>query len=237
MTLLAKGGALEWWCQLDAIEARRQRQVDEGIDPPPYVDEGDGAVRLLSRMTITWKEFEDALHARFDLINPTETARDPLAGFKQMTSVQEYTRRFLTICAKIDDLTTSEQKHCYYERRTFKSMGCATAPWRTWQSPRSVLNLLSRATTTMATSKEVVANNRFGAAVATIPTTRRHIVATATTSVDKATTRHLKEVLQWRSVDAVSRDNGGQHGQGGKGGRPSGAFKGMCYKSMQAGHR
>lgn len=107
---LFRGPALEWWRQICLLEEKRQRLgigAREG-DVPAVFPGNPGSQALLTRLPSSWDEFEATLRARFELINATEAARNKLKGLRQLTSVQEYTRRFLALTAEIDDMTEAE---------------------------------------------------------------------------------------------------------------------------------
>jgi hypothetical protein len=92
---LFRGAALEWWRQVMLMHERR---LDRG---------------LADELPATWDDFETALRSRFELINANEVARGKLKRLKQLASVQEYTRRFLSLTAEIDDMSEAEMVDRY----------------------------------------------------------------------------------------------------------------------------
>ena len=63
----------------------------------------------------TWEAFKLSVLARFDLINPSQVARDKLKSLRQIASVQEYTRRFLALVAEVDDMNEAEKTDRYFD--------------------------------------------------------------------------------------------------------------------------
>jgi hypothetical protein len=114
------GPALEWWrhtCMLDA-RGRPKEEGEEGtwtaFTTPLGVATRERMARY-DRKPTTWKEFTEALLARFDLVNVSIVARNKLKKLRQLTSVQEYTRRFLALCAECDDLSEAEKRDRYFD--------------------------------------------------------------------------------------------------------------------------
>ncbi|CAI5467973.1 unnamed protein product [Closterium sp. Yama58-4] len=68
------------------------------------------AVTLLRGPALEWWR-----QLTFDLVNASEAARKRLRHFRQIGNVQEYTRRFLSICNEIDDITEAEMRDRYLE--------------------------------------------------------------------------------------------------------------------------
>ncbi|CAI5474719.1 unnamed protein product [Closterium sp. Yama58-4] len=83
---LLRGPTLEWWRQLTQSAARRA-QLDGH-------QQGVGHAAATSSLG---------------------TARKRLRHFRQIGNVQEYTRRFLSICNEIDDITEAEMRDRYLE--------------------------------------------------------------------------------------------------------------------------
>lgn len=118
---LLQGAALEWWRQMTRM-ARGRREDAERDDvnevrarlfQTPVGEETRLRMAALQQKPETWAQFQTAILARFDLVNASEVARDKLGRLRQLTSVQDYTRRFLALCAEIDDLSPAEQAHRY----------------------------------------------------------------------------------------------------------------------------
>lgn len=112
---LFRGPALEWWRQLVLLEEKRLRPGNvTGFGGVPTIFPGNPDTQaLLTHLPTTWTEFEAAVRGRFELINATEVARGKLKWLKQLTSVQEYTRRFLALTAEIDDMSEAEMVDRY----------------------------------------------------------------------------------------------------------------------------
>jgi hypothetical protein len=70
---------------------------------------------VLQQKPTTLRAFQEALTARFDLINLTLVARNKMKQLRQITSVQEYTRRFLALRAEIDDMSEAEMRDRYFD--------------------------------------------------------------------------------------------------------------------------
>ena len=57
---------------------------------------------------LTWVEFRAAIQARWQLVNTVRTARDKIANIRQLTSVQDFTQRFLDLKVQIPAMTEEE---------------------------------------------------------------------------------------------------------------------------------
>ena len=128
---LLKGAALEWWRQMELLSTREEQQArvrsggNPGIAaavPPnrrlfetPVGAETRARMEVLQQRPTTWQQFEAAMIARWDLVNAGKVARDKLKRLRQLTSVQEYTRRFLALAAEIDDLSNAERTDRYFD--------------------------------------------------------------------------------------------------------------------------
>jgi hypothetical protein len=73
-------------------------------------------MQYLQQRPVTWQQFREALLARFDLVNASEVARNKIKRLRQLASVQDYTRRFLALCAEIDNLSEAEKYDRYFDR-------------------------------------------------------------------------------------------------------------------------
>ena len=58
--------------------------------------------------TMTWAAFRAAIQARWQLVNTVRTARDRIANIRQLTSVQDFTQRFLDLKVQIPTMTEEE---------------------------------------------------------------------------------------------------------------------------------
>jgi chemotaxis protein histidine kinase CheA len=58
--------------------------------------------------TMTWAEFRAAIQTRWQLVNTVRTARDRIANIRQLTSVQDFTQRFLDLKVQIPAMTEEE---------------------------------------------------------------------------------------------------------------------------------
>ena len=115
---LLQGPALEWWRQMTVMTGRES--VATGTVNParalfrtPVGEQTRARMAALQQRPTTWTQFTEALLARFDLVNVGVVARNRLKRLRQLTSVQEYTRRFLALCAEIDDLSEAERVDRY----------------------------------------------------------------------------------------------------------------------------
>ena len=121
VTLLA-GPALEWWRQMTLL-AQRQGQDQGSTDDDvarhlfntPIGDKTRARMAVLQHRPTTWRHFVEAITARFDLVNASLVARGKLKRLKQLTSVQEYTRRFLSLCAEVDQMSEAEKVDKYFD--------------------------------------------------------------------------------------------------------------------------
>ncbi|CAI5467291.1 unnamed protein product [Closterium sp. Yama58-4] len=114
---LLRGPALEWWRQLTQTAVRRA-QTDghqQGVGHAAATSSLGSLALGVTTVPTTWEGFEAALKSRFDLVNASEAARKRLRHFRQIGNVQEYTRRFLSICNEIDDITEAEMRDRYLE--------------------------------------------------------------------------------------------------------------------------
>jgi hypothetical protein len=118
---MLQGPALEWWrhtCMLDA-RGRPSEEEDVGATVTTFTTPLGAVTRQrmarYDRKPTTWPEFSEALLARFDLVNVSIVARNKLKKLRQLTSVQEYTRRFLALCAECDDLSEAEKRDRYFD--------------------------------------------------------------------------------------------------------------------------
>jgi len=117
---LLQGAALEWWRQM-SLWANKPPQDGPPLDvtrrlfQTPLGEEVRARMEILQRRPDTWEQFEAAIIARFDLINSSQVARDKIKRLTQKYGVQDYTRRFLALCAEIDDLEESEKKDRYFD--------------------------------------------------------------------------------------------------------------------------
>ncbi|CAI5484601.1 unnamed protein product [Closterium sp. Yama58-4] len=114
---LLRGPALEWWRQLTQTAVRRA-QTDghqQGVGHAAAISSLGSLALGVTTVPTTWEGFEAALKSRFDLVNASEAARKRLRHFRQIGNVQEYTRRFLSICNEIDDITEAEMRDRYLE--------------------------------------------------------------------------------------------------------------------------
>ncbi|CAI7870949.1 unnamed protein product [Closterium sp. NIES-53] len=109
--------ALEWWRQLTQSAVRRANL--DGHQPGKEHAAATSSLGVLAlgvtTVPTTWEGFEAALKSRFDLVNASEAAGKRLRNFRQIGKLQEYTRRFLSICNEIDDITEAEMRDCYLE--------------------------------------------------------------------------------------------------------------------------
>jgi dimeric dUTPase (all-alpha-NTP-PPase superfamily) len=53
--------------------------------------------------------------ARWDLVNPSKVALDKIEKLRQLTSVQDYTKRFLALTVEIDDMSAAERADRYFD--------------------------------------------------------------------------------------------------------------------------
>jgi hypothetical protein len=102
--------------------ATREELAREEEIPPnrrlfemPMVAETRARVRLLQQRPTTWEQFQEAMIARWDLVNPSKVARDKIKKLRQLTSVQDYTKRFLALAAEIDDMSAAERADRYFD--------------------------------------------------------------------------------------------------------------------------
>jgi hypothetical protein len=72
-------------------------------------------MQYLQQRPVTWQQFREALLARFDLVNASEVAQNKIKRLRQFASVQDYTRRFLALCAEIDNLSEAEKYDRYFD--------------------------------------------------------------------------------------------------------------------------
>ncbi|CAI7802682.1 unnamed protein product [Closterium sp. NIES-54] len=109
--------ALEWWCQLTQSAVRRANLDRHQPGKEHAAATSSLGVLALGVTTVptTWEGFEAALKSRFDLVNASEAAGKRLRNFRQIGKLQEYTRRFLSICNEIDDITEAEMRDRYLE--------------------------------------------------------------------------------------------------------------------------
>ena len=118
---LLQGPALEWWRQMTLLSGREHDSGADGdrvrraLFTPAVGAETRARMAALQQKPDTWRRFEEAIVARFDLVNAGVVARNKLKRLRQLTSVQDYTRRFLALCAEIDDLSEAEQKDRYFD--------------------------------------------------------------------------------------------------------------------------
>ncbi|CAI5482703.1 unnamed protein product [Closterium sp. Yama58-4] len=110
---LLRGPALEWWRQLTQTAVRRA-QLD-GHQHGVGHAAATSSLGSLALGVTTVPTTCVALKSRFDLVNASEAARKRLRHFRQIGNVQEYTRRFLSICNEIDDITEAEMRDRYLE--------------------------------------------------------------------------------------------------------------------------
>ena len=120
---LLRGAALEWWRQLELMHERdvSTRGIDEELPAnrrlfeTPMVAQARARLQQLQQRPDTWEKFEVAMIARWDLVNPSKVARDKIKKLRQVTSVQEYTKRFLSLAAEIDDMSAAERADRYFD--------------------------------------------------------------------------------------------------------------------------
>ena len=114
VTLLA-GPALQWWRQL--LQSQQQGGSTLSTSGSASVGIGSaisGQTAPACAIPTTWEEFCNALTTRFEVLNPTETARNRLRHLRQLASVQDYTSRFLAISSEIDNLQEPERCEKYF---------------------------------------------------------------------------------------------------------------------------
>ena len=123
---LLEGPALEWWRQM-ALLAKAPTTEGGGnvgnVTPvnrqmlfqTPVAADTVKRMQYLQQRPATWKQFEDAITSRFDLINVSKVARNKIKRLRQTRGVQEYTRQFLALCAEIDDMSEAERRDKYFD--------------------------------------------------------------------------------------------------------------------------
>ena len=118
---LLHGPALEWWRHMSLLTERTNQGVSGSetltrqLFQTPVGAETRARMAALQQKPTTWEQFTAALLARFDLVNVSIVARNKLKRLRQLASVQDYTRRFLALCAEIDDLSEAEQRDRYFD--------------------------------------------------------------------------------------------------------------------------
>ena len=119
---LLQGPALEWWRHMSLLAVRGPARVDtvgeatrRELFMTPVGAETRARMAVLQQRPTTWAQFSEALLARFDLVNAGIVARNKIKRLRQLASVQDYTRRFLALCAEIDDLSEAEQRDRYFD--------------------------------------------------------------------------------------------------------------------------
>ena len=122
-TLLA-GSALDWWSQLSVAAA-----VVPDEDQPQETDANPRVTRRLFDTThpelqeaggvimdvkpTTWQGFRDAMIARFYVINPADQARADIHKLRQLSSVADYTKRFMAAVAYLPKVDLGDKKVQY----------------------------------------------------------------------------------------------------------------------------
>ena len=121
VTLLA-GPALEWWRQMTLLSNRQEvpreeadNDVARNLFNTPIGAETRARMAVLQQKPTTWPQFVEAITARFDLVNASLVARGKLKRLRQLTSVQDYTRRFLSLCAEVDNMAEAEKCDKYFD--------------------------------------------------------------------------------------------------------------------------
>ena len=120
---LLRGAALEWWRQLELMHERdastrgneEELPANRRLFETPMVAQARARLQQLQQRPNTWEQFETAMIARWDLVNPSKVARDKIKKLRQVTSVQEYTKRFLSLAAEIDDMSAAERADRYFD--------------------------------------------------------------------------------------------------------------------------
>ena len=114
---LLRGPALEWWRQVGLGAAAAE---DEAADPVRRLFETPAGAQARQRMEVytpvpdTWEDFKRCMRARWDLINVSQVNRDKMNRLKQLASVQDYTQRFLSLAAEIDDMSEADKRDKYF---------------------------------------------------------------------------------------------------------------------------
>jgi hypothetical protein len=121
VTLLA-GPALEWWRQMTLLSNRQEvpqedadKDVARNLFKTPIGAETRARMAVLQQKPTTWPQFVNAITARFDLVNASLVARGKLKRLRQLPSVQDNTRRFLALCAEVDNMSEAEKCDKYFD--------------------------------------------------------------------------------------------------------------------------
>jgi hypothetical protein len=89
---LLRGAAAEWWRQVEELASTKveSESVRKALFQTPLAKAQLQKMQLSMSVPETWKDFSEALCARFELINHNHAIREHLSRRRQTISVQEY---------------------------------------------------------------------------------------------------------------------------------------------------